>query len=173
MLKRTPRTGFQFLGTGKESVADHSFRVAVIGFALARLARHDDPFRVVSLCLFHDLPEARTGDMNYVNKQYVSVDETKAVNHVTQSLPFGAELRGLMEEYHAGETEAARLAHDADQLDLLLELKHQQDLGNAYAQEWIRYALPRIRTEVGQAVAQKILETDSAAWWFDGHDDWW
>ncbi|MGQ9796492.1 MAG: hypothetical protein ACUVR9_08850, partial [Desulfosoma sp.] len=26
MLKRTARSGFQFLGSGKESVADHSFR---------------------------------------------------------------------------------------------------------------------------------------------------
>ena len=28
MLKRTPRTGFQFLGSGAESVAEHSFRTA-------------------------------------------------------------------------------------------------------------------------------------------------
>ncbi len=27
MLKRTPRTGLQFLGTGSESVAEHAFRV--------------------------------------------------------------------------------------------------------------------------------------------------
>ncbi len=173
MLKRTPRSGFQFLGTGRESVADHSFRVAVIGFSLARLANHPDPFRVVCLCLFHDLPEARTGDMNYVNKQYVKVDEEKAVAHLAGPLPFGGELRAFLEEYRAGETDAARLAHDADQLDLILELKQQKDLGNAYAQEWIRYALERLGTETGRRLADQILETDSAAWWFDGNDHWW
>jgi putative hydrolase of HD superfamily len=37
MLKRTPRTGFQFLGTGKETVAEHSLRCAVIGYVLAKM----------------------------------------------------------------------------------------------------------------------------------------
>lgn len=173
MLKRTARSGFQFLGSGKESVADHSFRVAIIGFALARLSGHEDPYRVVCLCLFHDMAEARTGDMNYVNKQYVSVHEDKAVQDLTRRLPFGAELRSFMEEYREGQTEAALLAHDADQLDLLLELKQQQDLGNAYATQWIRYAIERLQTSVGRDAARVIVETDSAAWWFDGHEDWW
>ena len=33
MLKRTPRTGFQFLGSGAESVAEHIFRTVYIGYA--------------------------------------------------------------------------------------------------------------------------------------------
>ncbi|MBE9594109.1 MAG: HD domain-containing protein, partial [Proteobacteria bacterium] len=32
ILKKTPRSGYQFLGTGNESVAEHSFRVAVIAY---------------------------------------------------------------------------------------------------------------------------------------------
>ncbi len=160
MLKRTARSGFQFLGSGKESVADHSFRVAVIGYALARLTGHPDPYKVVCLCLFHDIAEARTGDMNYVNKQYVTVHEAKAVRDLTSPLPFGDELRAFMEEYREGTSEAARLAHDADQLDLLLELKQQKDLGNAYADDWIRYAVERLQTPVGLRTARVILETD-------------
>ncbi|MGD8504830.1 MAG: HD domain-containing protein, partial [Syntrophobacterales bacterium] len=42
MLKKTPRSGFQFLGSGRESVADHVFRVATIGFTLARLDKEAD-----------------------------------------------------------------------------------------------------------------------------------
>ena len=40
MLKRTPRTGFQFLGSGTESVAEHIFRTAIIGYTLARLGAY-------------------------------------------------------------------------------------------------------------------------------------
>ena len=58
MLKRTPRSGFQFLGSGAESVAEHSFRTAIIGYTLARLDGQADTGRVVQLCLFHDVPEA-------------------------------------------------------------------------------------------------------------------
>jgi hypothetical protein len=75
MLKKTPRTGYQFLGSGGESVADHSFRTAVIGYALASQEPDADRNKVVLMCLFHDFPEARTGDHNYVNKKYVKTDE--------------------------------------------------------------------------------------------------
>jgi len=173
MLKRTPRSGFQFLGTGRESVAEHSFRTAVIGYTLARLSDHSDPFRVVCLCLFHDVPEARTGDMNYVNKQYVTVDEAKAVRDLAETLPFGDAFLEFIEEYRACRTEAAVLAHEADQLDLILELKHQKDLGNAYAERWIHFALKRLKTPLGHRLADEILVTDSAGWWFDGNDHWW
>jgi putative hydrolase of HD superfamily len=173
MLKKTPRSGFQFLGSGRESVADHSFRVAMIGFALARIVGNVDPFKVVCLCLVHDLPEARTGDQNYVNKRYVTVDETGAVEDLTDSLPFGDELKGLLREYRLADTPEARLCHDADQLDLILELKEQNDLGNSYALKWIHFARQRLVTAIAQQMAEQVLATDSTDWWFKDHDDWW
>ncbi|MCU0588821.1 MAG: HD domain-containing protein [Syntrophobacteraceae bacterium] len=173
MLKKTPRSGFQFLGSGKESVADHSYRMAVIGYTLARLSPGADPHKVLCMCLFHDVPEARTGDMNYVNKQYVTVDEVAAVEDLAGTLPFGDEFRSLLGEYRQGATEESRLAHDADQLDLLLELKEQLDLGNPYARKWIDFALKRLGTDLGRKLAETLMSTDSTAWWFDGHDDWW
>ncbi len=173
MLKKTPRSGFQFLGSGKESVADHSFRVAIIGYAMAKLCPQVDPCKVISLCLFHDVPETRTGDMNYVNKRYVEVRENEAIEDLAQSLPFGREYRELMQEYRENKTEEARLVHDADQLDLILELKEQNDLGNGYAQKWIHFALKRLQTETGKKIAAQIIQTDSTAWWFEGNDHWW
>jgi putative hydrolases of HD superfamily len=173
MLKKTPRSGFQFLGSGSESVADHSFRMALIGYTLARLTPAVDPYKVVCMCLFHDVPEARTGDMNYVNKQYVTVDESSAVEHLAETLPFGDDFRALFREYREKESTESRLAHDADQLDLILELKEQQDLGNVYARKWIDFALKRLETDLGKELVQVLLTTDSTAWWFDGHDDWW
>ena len=46
MLKKTPRSGYQFLGSGSESVAEHVFRVATIGFTMARLDKQADAFTV-------------------------------------------------------------------------------------------------------------------------------
>ena len=173
MLKKTPRSGFQFLGSGRESVADHSFRVAMIGFALARMDGNVDPFKVVCMCLVHDLPEARTGDQNYVNKRYVAVDETGAMADLAESLPFGDELKELLKEYRDAETAEARLVHDADQLDLIVELKEQNDLGNSYAAKWIHFARQRLVTEIAKEIAEEIVTTDSTDWWFRGHDEWW
>jgi putative hydrolases of HD superfamily len=173
MLKKAPRSGFQFLGSGGESVAEHSFRAAMIGFALARLDATVDPFKVVSMCLVHDLPEARTGDQNYVNKRYVTVDENAAMADLADPLPFGDELKALLKEYRECRTAEARLVHDADQLDLIVELKEQKDLGNAYASKWIHFARQRLITPMAKQIAEQVVSTDSTDWWFKGHDEWW
>jgi putative hydrolase of HD superfamily len=173
MLKRTPRTGFQFLGSGAETVAEHIFRTAMIGYALAQLDEQADAARVVLLCLFHDVPEARTGDLNYVNKKYVRADETKAVEDLARTLPFGDDYRALHGEFTEKRTREALLAHDADQLEMILALKEHKDLGNRYADEWYPFSVRRLRTEVAKRLAETIWTTDSSRWWFDDDSEWW
>jgi len=173
MLKRTPRSGFQFLGTGAESVAEHIFRATYIGYALGKTAVSVDVDRVIKMCLFHDLPEARTGDLNYVNKKYVEAHEKKAVDDLAQTLPFGGELKELILEFIEGKTEEARLARDADQLEMILALKEYKDLGNKYAEEWLVFSLKRLQTDAAKELAKVILETDSSLWWFSDKSDWW
>ena len=173
MLKKTPRTGYQFLGSGSESVADHSFRTAVIGYVLAAGDSTADTQKVVLMCLFHDLPEARTGDHNYVNKRYVRVSEDKAAADLVNGLGFGDDILQLMREFNEVQTIEARLARDADQLDLILELKGQKDLGNPYAGEWLSYARKRLMSTAAKRLAEEILETDTTDWWFEKKTDWW
>jgi putative hydrolase of HD superfamily len=173
MLKRTPRTGFQFLGSGAESVAEHSFRTAVIGFALARLDGKADVGRVLQLCLFHDIPEARIGDLNYVNKKYVQVDEQRAVDDLAEALPFGDEYRQTLAEFAARQSREALLAHDADQLEMILALKEYKDLGNRYADDWYPFSVRRLKTDLARRLAEDIWTTDSTRWWFDNDSDWW
>lgn len=173
MLKRTPRTGFQFLGSGAESVAEHIFRTIYIGYTLGKLEQNADTDKIIRMCLFHDLPEARTGDLNYVNKKYVKADEKKAIKDLTDTLPFGTEMEELIIEYLEGESLEAKLAHDADQLELILALKEHKDLGNKYADEWLEFALKRLKTAPAKDLAKTILETDSSLWWFSDKNDWW
>jgi putative hydrolases of HD superfamily len=173
MLKRTPRSGFQFLGSGAESVAEHIFRTTYIGFALGNLAGNVNIDRLIRMCLFHDLPEARTGDLNYVNKKYVKADEQKAVEDMAGTLPFGGDIRELIYEFEEGITREAMLARDADQLEMILALKEYQDLGNRYAEEWLEFSMKRLITETARELATVIVETDSSLWWFSDKGDWW
>lgn len=173
MLKRTPRSGFQFLGSGSESVAEHIFRTTYIGFCLANLTPNVDVDRLIKMCLFHDLPEARTGDLNYVNKKYVDAHEETAVNDLTGTLPFGSEIRELIMEFMDGKTVEAKLARDADQIEMILALKEYKDLGNKYADEWLGFSLKRLQTETAKNLAEVILATDSSLWWFSDKSDWW
>ncbi|HDZ91770.1 MAG: HD domain-containing protein [Deltaproteobacteria bacterium] len=173
MLKRSPRTGYQFLGSGGESVADHSFRTAVIAYVLASMEPEVNRERLILMCLFHDLPEARTGDHNYVNKKYVQVDEGKAIRDQVNGLDFAREIISLAEEFNVADTLEARLSKDADQLDLILELKEQSDLGNPHARDWLSFAVKRLLTESGKKLAEEILASEHDSWWFDKKTDWW
>jgi putative hydrolase of HD superfamily len=173
MLSRTPRSGYQFLGSGSESVAEHILRTVFVGYTLCKMDDSLDELRVLKMCVLHDLPEARTGDMNYVNKKYVSVDETKAVKELTDELFFGEDIRLVIEEFNAKETKESLIVRDADQIALILQLKECGDLGNKYSEEWIKFALQRLTTENGKKLAARIVATDSSHWWFKEKGDWW
>lgn len=173
MLQKTPRTGFQFLGSGAETVAEHILRTIFIGYALAKLEKNVDELKILRMCLVHDLPEARTGDMNYVNKKYVSVDEEKAVRELANTLFFGDEIKTIIDEFNEKKTKESLIVHDADQLALILQLKEYGDLGNKYSKEWIRFAIRRLNTGQAKKIAATIIKTDSTEWWFKDRSDWW
>ncbi len=172
MLNRTPRSGFAFLGSGEQSVAEHSFRMIHIAWLLARLSEEPvDELRLLQLAMFHDVPEARTGDFNYVNHKYDHVNEEKLYGDLEKAWPLGAEMVALVREFEARATPEARLANDADQLELLLMLKEQLDLGNTRAMDWISSARARLKTSAGQRLAEEILATPSDQWWFSNKKD--
>ncbi|MDR0621095.1 MAG: HD domain-containing protein [Deltaproteobacteria bacterium] len=172
-LKRAPRTGYQFLGRGAENVAGHTFGVAAIAYALGRLNGQANMERLLLLALFHDLAEARTGDLNYVNKRYVKALEKEAFSDAIKGLPFAPELGGLNEEWLNGESLEARLAADADQLDMILELRLLQAHGHDPAGDWLGYATKRLKTPEGQKLCQEILASGPDDWWFERDDALW
>ncbi|HPL96641.1 MAG: HD domain-containing protein [Smithellaceae bacterium] len=173
MLAKTPRSGYQFLGSGRETVAEHILRTIYVGYTLCKINSSLDELRVLKMCALHDLPEARTGDMNYVNKKYVQVDEAKAVRELTETVFFGDDIKQAIEEFNARQTPESLAARDADQIALILQLKEYGDLGNKYSEEWIKYAMQRLATEEGRKLAGRIIQTDSSHWWFKEKGDWW
>jgi putative hydrolase of HD superfamily len=172
MLAQIPRSGFAFLGSGRQSVAEHSFRVSLVAYALARLISEPvDLHKLTMMCLFHDLPEARIGDLNYVQKKYVVPRLDKALDDIAKGSFLGEEIVGWIEEYEQRQSLEAQLAHDADQLELLLMLRQEQELGNPHAADWMDNTCKRLHTEVGKRVAAVIRETASNAWWLVDRSD--
>lgn len=173
-LKRTPRSGWQFLpGAAPESVAEHSFRATLIAWVLAEADEHADVARTTELALVHDLAEARTGDLNYVHQKYATVDEAGAEADMCLGLPFGDRLGALLAEYREGASRESALAHDADQLEMLLSLKERLDGGVPAAEEWIPAVVDRLRSETARALAEDILAGHTQDWWYDRGASWW
>lgn len=164
-LSATPRSGYALLGTGSQNVAEHSFRVAWIGYILARLDGNADASRVQLMGMLHDLPETRTGDLHSLNKHYVQADAPRALRDQLAPLPFGFDLEELWSEYEAGATREAILAKDADQIELLLTLREQESRGQAKASEWLDRTVGRIQTDLARQIARAIVGGDPGHWW--------
>jgi putative hydrolases of HD superfamily len=173
ILAKTPRSGFHFLGSGQQSVAEHVHRVVYVGWVLATL-EGADVAKVMKMCLLHDLAEARTSDLNYVHQKYAHSNEEAAIQDLAQTLTFGDEMVEVLNELKERKTKEALITKDADQIEWLLSLKEQMDIGNSRAATWIPSAVKRLKTEKARAMAEEILQTDSDSWWFsDKESDWW
>lgn len=171
MLKDLVRSGYAFLGSGRESIAEHSFTMAFICFVMARLDPDIDGAKLVAMALVHDIPEARMGDFNYVQKKYSLVDEDKAISHLIKDISFGKDIRLLIDEFNLGETKEAKLAKDADQLSFVLELKKLKDTGAQSPGKWLPVVMDRLKTKIGIQMAQSIMETQWDEWWMNDYSE--
>jgi putative hydrolase of HD superfamily len=126
------------------------------------------------MCLFHDLGEARVSDLNYVHQMYVDKKERKAISDSIENLPFGKDVEIIVDEFEERQSLESIVAKDADNLEWILSLKEESDIGNKRADDWIFSAVKRLKTKSAQLIAKDVIKTDSNAWWFgDKEDSWW
>jgi len=165
-LKNLARAGWTLLGIpAPESVAEHSFRVAIVGATLAAIDGAD-PGRTTLLALFHDAHETRIGDVPSVGRAYVRTDKPEVITaHQTAGMPHEVAkmFQDLTAEYEANETVEARLAHDADKVETLLQAIEYQAQGHD-TEAWKDTSLAALRTEAGRELARAIGST-SPQWW--------
>jgi putative hydrolases of HD superfamily len=146
-LKSTPRIGWLLRGVRDvESVAAHSFGVAVIAMLLADRARSRgvevNVERLLRMALLHDLTEARTGDLPSTIKRYFDKTSIKAADEAIAKEIF-TELGDLSESYlelfydyeHRTSVES-RLVKAADKLDLLVQSREYEKGGARSLQEF-------------------------------------
>ena len=168
LLKRIQRTGYAYLGTGGENVASHSFGVIFCAWILSEICEKNlDKEKIFKMALIHDLAETRIGDFNAVNKIYNKADERKALEDAFSKTPIKEEVLFLWEEYRNLENLEAKLVHDADIIDLIIQLKEQKDLNNPYADKWIEYAKKRLITNEAKKLVEAILNTEWCSWWLE------
>jgi putative hydrolase of HD superfamily len=167
-LKHSRRTGWWRAGIrDPESVAEHSWRTAVIAYFVA-LAEGADPERAATIGVFHDLAEARTGDIEYVGRRYLTAadDETIAKDQVQDLPPAMTDaFLAVIRQAEAAESPEAVCARDADKLECLLQAREYERQGHKGVQEWIDNMAAAVRTETGKALASAALKIDPGDWW--------
>ena len=107
----------------RESVAEHSWRLAVMAMLCAHEYPELDINKVIKMCLVHDFGEAITGDIPaFLKTDENEKTEEKAIETLLELLPDceKEELSSLFEEMNALETKEARLYKALDNIEALI-----------------------------------------------------
>jgi putative hydrolases of HD superfamily len=167
LLKRLPRAGWLVAGIDHpESIAEHSFRAAIIGYLLASV-EGADPARTALLCLFHDTQESRIGDVPRVGKSYVvTAPHPQVTADQVAGFPgeIGQAVRALVDDYEGQESVEARLARDADKLECLIQAREYQANGHD-VQPWVETAAAALRSEAARRFADAFRRARPDQWW--------
>ena len=173
MLKITPRHCYTEK-TRKESVADHSWRSALMAMLLSKEPEFQelDMDRVIRMCLIHDLGESFTGDIPTFEK--TSQDEEKEDQiflRWVEAFPESqrTEWLELLGEMEAMETREAKLYKALDKLEALIShnesdlstwLPLEYDLQLTYGKENVEFSpyLKELRSCIDRWTEEKIQE---------------
>jgi putative hydrolase of HD superfamily len=173
MLLEMPRTHVRNLGNNApDTIASHSFHVAVIAYCLARMEGlgHNEGLQALGMGVFHDLAEARTGDVDFVGKNYTTIDENRALHDQFADIEFGHDLLVMMEEYEERETIIAKCAKDADALGQMYLEWSLAWRGNKLAERWLDgdyiHRVPHMRTESAKKLALAMKDSNPQQWWW-------
>jgi putative hydrolase of HD superfamily len=147
-LKRMPRTGWGMRGVAHvESVADHSFGVALMALSLADVinaADGDTPLdleAVLIMAVLHDLAEVRLTDLpasavRLLPGEVKSQAEGEAVAALLAPLPQGGRLQALWQSFEDQDSPEGRLVRDADKLEMMVQCLRYEQAGSRGLQEF-------------------------------------
>ncbi|OKI25687.1 HAD family hydrolase [Streptomyces sp. CB03911] len=166
-LKRAKRSGWWIAGIkDPETIAEHSWRTAVIGAVLAMM-EGADPARVALLCTFHDTQETRIGDIPWIGRRYIqtSSNETVTADQVADASPAVAEgISAIVHDYENGESLEVQVAHDADKLECMIQGLEYLQQGYPAAQEWVDSTRAKLKLPSAIALADAAQTMKLADW---------
>ena len=156
----------------RESVADHSWRLALMAMLLSHEPEFEDldMDRVIRMCLIHDLGEAFTGDVPAFRKTDADREREDALYAEwvdTFDPPQRAEWRALLDEMDALETPESKMykaldkmeaviAHNESDISTWLPLEYDLQYTHGQQQAAFSPTLRRLREAVDRQTTEKI-----------------
>ena len=156
-----------------ESVAEHSWRIALMAMLVAPEFPEAYMDKVIRMCLIHDLGEAFTGDIPTFDKTEAdSLREENLFEGWVQTLPAetGTEFTALLAEMNAMETVEARIYKALDKLEAVIQhnesdistwLPLEYDLQLRYGAENVKFSpyFQSLKAEIDEWTKRKIAES--------------
>ena len=156
-----------------ESVAEHSWRIALMAMLIAPEFPEADMSRVIRMCLIHDLGEAFTGDIPTFDKTEADTARDDALfDRWVQTLPTEnrEEFASLLEEMNALQTVEARIYKALDKMEAVIQhnesdlstwLPLEYDLQLRYGTENVQFSpwFRELKAEIDNWTRKKIAQS--------------
>ena len=153
-----------------ESVAEHSWRIALMAMWIADEFPELDMNKVVKMCLIHDLGECFTGDIPTFQKTQADEDrEASLLSNWVRSLPdpYASDMTALYAEMDALSSQEAKLYKSIDKLEAVIQHNespistwepHEYELNRTYATDIVQFSdyLKGLRAEILKDTNDKI-----------------
>jgi putative hydrolases of HD superfamily len=161
-LKTIKRTGWvKAKVPSPESVAEHSFRTAVMAMILAPKIGADVN-KSLKMALIHDIGEAKIGDLivmkgkNYLpNASEKKVKEAEAFRQIMEDVN-GEEYITLFNEFEENETKEARLVKELDKLEMAMQALEYEDAFGLNLEEWFENSRTLIKSKEIAEILREI-----------------
>lgn len=169
-LRFVSRTWKRFLNGDFANNTEHLYRVTWIALTIAKYEGIKNTDKIMKMAIAHDIAESRTGDVDYLSRQYVVRNEELGLKDMTEDTALGDEIRELLHEYEIRESIEAKIVKDADNLDVDMELREQLTNGNELGgrAEWLKIRQhvhdAKLFTETARKMAKAIQKSDPHSW---------
>lgn len=164
----------RFLRDDFANLAEHHFRVFWIAMAIAAHEKNVDTGKVAKIALMHDIAESRTGDVDYLARQYVERNEKLAMEDMLAGTSLKDEFYALWEEYETRTSIEAKIVKDADNLDVDMELAEQAAKGSLLKENWKDMrefvAKEKLYTDTAKAMFEQITVANPHEWHMNGRN---
>lgn len=157
-LRFIPRQWKRFLNSDFANLAEHHFRVIWLALIIAKHEKVTNTEKIIKMALVHDISESRTGDVDYLSRQYVERNEELGIEDMLKNTAIEKEFMDLWKEYEKRESIEAKIVKDADNLDVDMELAEQKARGFILSDVWRKQRKYVIENKYYTKSAKKIVD---------------
>lgn len=168
-LRLIQRSWSRFQSPEFQNLAEHHMRVIWIALIIAAQEKVENTDKIVKLALMHDIAESRTGDVDYLSRQYVERNEKLGLADILHDTSLEKEFLALGKEYEQKKSLEAKIVKDADNLDVDMELREHDFRGHKIVQGWKEHREKVIKNRFYTQTAKNLWDSIQTANPHDWH----
>jgi putative hydrolase of HD superfamily len=175
-LRYIPRMWQRFLRIDGDNLAEHHLRVAWTALFIAKHEGVENTDKILKMALLHDIAESRTGDVDYLSRQYVVRNEDLGFEDMVNDTVWEKEFHDLYDEYEKRESIESKIVKDADNLAVDFEIREQGFRGMEITKhpDWLgqRKDLREnfLFTKTAKKLSDAIHTSDPHSWHLNGRN---